>query len=155
IGKMIETINQTIKYEKGEMHMSQEKKFAGFNFSENKYEQEARERWGNKAVDQSYIAIKQENKEEKNEKMNDIYRQLANVRHTSPSSIEAQQAITSWYHFLNKHTGYHYSLEAFKGLGQMYIADERFTKNIDQFGEGLAQFMCETMEIFAERKQDE
>ena len=31
----------------------------------------------------------------------------------------------------------------------MYVADERFTKNIDQFGEGLAQFMCDAMEVYA------
>ena len=43
-----------------------------------------------------------------------------------------------------------YSLDAFKGLGQMYIIDERFTKNIDQFGEGLAVFMSEAMAYFAD-----
>ena len=33
----------------------------------------------------------------------------------------------------------------------MYVADERFTKNIDKFGEGLAQFMCDAMEGYADR----
>ena len=33
----------------------------------------------------------------------------------------------------------------------MYVADERFTKNIDKFGEGLAQFMCDAMEVYANR----
>ena len=34
----------------------------------------------------------------------------------------------------------------------MYVADERFTKNIDKFGEGLAQFMCDAMEVYANRR---
>ena len=42
---------------------------------------------------------------------------------------------------LNQNFGHHYSLDAFKGLGQMYVEDERFTKNIDQFGEGW-QNLC-------------
>jgi len=42
-------------------------------------------------------------------------------------------------------------LEAFAGLGQMYVDDERFTKNIDQFGEGLAVFMCEAMGVYREQ----
>lgn len=47
-----------------------------------------------------------------------------------------------------------YSLDAFKGLGQMYIDDERFTKNIDQFGDGLAKFMCDAMAIFADTQKE-
>ena len=39
----------------------------------------------------------------------------------------------------------------FSGLGQMYVADERFTESINQFGEGLAAFMCEAMLIFADK----
>ena len=49
--------------------------------------------------------------------------------------------------FLNKMGNY--SLEAFAGLGEMYVADERFTKNIDQFGEGLSVFMRDAMKVFA------
>jgi len=46
-----------------------------------------------------------------------------------------------------------YSPEAFKKLGQMYIEDERFLKNIDQYGEGLARFMCDAMALFSEKNQ--
>ena len=31
--------------------------------------------------------------------------------------------------------------EIFSGLGQMYVADERFTKNIDKHGEGTAAYV--------------
>ena len=30
--------------------------------------------------------------------------------------------------------------EILAGLGKMYVADERFIKNIDKFGEGTAEF---------------
>src|SRR5699024_2980281 len=141
INQMIHTIEQTILYEKGEINMTNEQKFSGFQFSENKYEQEARERWGNDTVNRANETIRQHDPNVLNEKMNTIYKELATVRHLSPQSNEAQLAIASWYHFLNKYTGHHYTLEAFQELGQMYVADDRFTKNIDQYGDGIEQFM--------------
>ncbi|PIC98882.1 MerR family transcriptional regulator [Sporosarcina sp. P29] len=150
IDQMIATIDKTTQYVKGEIHMSNEEKFKGFNFSHNPYEEEARKLWGAKAVDQSNASFKNN---AVGEKMNDIYRKLADLRNTPPESTEAQTAISEWYEFLNTQTGHHYSLEAFKGLGQMYVADERFTTNIDQFGAGLAQFMCEAMTFFADNNE--
>ena len=147
IDQMIATIDKTTQYVKGEIHMSNEEKFKGFNFSHNPYEEEARKLWGAKAVDQSNASFKNN---AVGEKMNDIYQKLADLRNTPPESTEAQTAISEWYEFLNTQIGHHYTLEAFKGLGQMYVADERFTTNIDQFGKGLAQFMCEAMEIYAD-----
>ena len=82
--------------------------------------------------------------------MNRIYFNLAELRNTSPESDEAQAAIGDWFNLLNTNFGT-YSLEAFKGLGEMYVADERFTKNIDQFGEGLAVFMRDAMGIYARK----
>lgn len=58
-----------------------------------------------------------------------------------------QIVIKQWYDFLNENFRY-YSLDAFYGLGQLYIQDERFTKNIDRYGEGLASFMSEAMKVF-------
>jgi len=46
-----------------------------------------------------------------------------------------------------------YSLEAFKGLEQMYVNDERFTKSIDGFGEGLAAFMRDAMAVYADTQK--
>ncbi len=78
----------------------------------------------------------------------EIYRRLAEVRHEDPAAAISQERIHEWYVFLN--TFGNYSTEAFKGLGEMYVADERFTKNIDQFGEGLAVFMRHAMAVYAE-----
>ncbi len=128
--------------------MTNEEKFKGFDFSSNPYEQEARDRWGDEAVDKANKNVAQFGKETQDE-MNRIYFNLAELRHTDPASPDAQTAIGDWYTFLNKMGNY--SLEAFAGLGEMYVADERFTKNIDKFGEGLAVFMRDAMKVYAER----
>ncbi|WP_210470990.1 MerR family transcriptional regulator [Sporosarcina sp. 6E9] len=147
LDEMIDTIEKTIRHEKGEVRMTNEEKFQGFDFSTNPYEQEARNRWGDKAVDESNKKVAQFGPEI-GEDMNRIYFGLAEIRHIDPASKEAQTRIEEWYTFLNKMGNY--SLEAFAGLGEMYVADERFTKNIDQFGDGLAEFMRDAMKVFAQ-----
>ncbi|WP_174615557.1 MerR family transcriptional regulator [Virgibacillus ihumii] len=152
LDKMIATVDKTIQDMKGEIKMSNKEKFEGFDFSHNPYEQEARERWGDKAVDESNAKINSMSQDEKKafgDEFNAIYRDLAAIRHEAPDSDVAQEGIEKWYHFLNRMGSY--SLDAFKGLGQMYVDDERFTKNIDQFGDGLAVFMRDAMAVYADR----
>lgn len=148
--KMIMTVEKTIQHSKGEIHMTNQEKFEGFDFSHNPYEQEARERWGDKAVDEANEKAKNVTAFDQ-ERFNEIYRNLAAIRHLSPDSKEAQEGIHEWYQFLNKLGSY--SLEMFKGLGQMYVDDVRFTKNINQFGEGLAKFMCDAMAVYADKNK--
>jgi hypothetical protein len=131
--------------------MSNKEIFEGFDFSYNPYEKEARKLWGNSAVDESNAKIAKLSKSEQKElaeRFNAIYKNLAALRHLPADSKEAQAAIKEWYVFLNEIGNY--SLEAFKNLGQMYVDDIRFTESIDQFGQGLAKFMRDTMAIYAD-----
>ncbi|AOV06572.1 MerR family transcriptional regulator [Sporosarcina ureilytica] len=153
LDEMIETIEKTIQQGRGEIIMSNEEKFKGFDFSHNPYEQEARERWGNEAVDKSNKKVAQFGPEIQ-EEMNQIYSKLASLRHSDSTSDEAQAAIGDWFNMLNNNFGT-YSPEAFEGLGQAYVDDERFTKNIDQFGEGLAVFMRDAMAVYAQKLRGE
>ncbi|MCY7484134.1 MerR family transcriptional regulator [Paenibacillus alvei] len=150
---MLETLDRTIRHMKGEIEMTNKEKFQGFDFSHNPYEQEARERWGSKAVDEANAKISSMTMEQQSslsEKMNEIYTRLAALRNSAPESEEAQAGIKEWFDFLNSMGKY--TPEAFKGLGQMYVDDERFTKNIDKFGEGLAAFMRDAMAVFADKQ---
>ncbi|MBW7473131.1 MerR family transcriptional regulator [Paenibacillus oenotherae] len=152
LDKMIATLDKTLQYTKGEITMTNKEKFEGFDFSRNPYEQEARERWGDEAVDRANAKVAGMSKDQQqamSEEMTAIYTLLASLRHTPPQSQEAQAAIGKWYDMLNRMGSY--SLEAFKGLGQMYVDDVRFTRNIDQFGEGLAVFMRDAMGAYADQ----
>ena len=152
--RMIATLTKTIQHHKGEIPMTNQEKFQGFDFSSNPYEEEARQRWGEDAVAKSKAKVGKMNADKQKamgDVMNAIYFRLADIRHTDPASAEAQTAIAEWFHFLNQMGNY--SLEAFKGLGEMYVADERFTKNIDQFGDGLSVFMRDAMAVYAEKDQ--
>lgn len=156
LDQMIRTMEKTIQHAKGERDMTHKEKFEGLDFSHNPYEQEARERWGNQAVDRSKARMEKLTKaeqEEMKQRWDDLYRRMAIIRETPPASEEAQALIAEWYELLNSF-GYPYTLEAFKMLGQMYVDDERFTRNIDQYGEGLAQFMCEAMAVYADQQEE-
>ncbi|GKU77542.1 MerR family transcriptional regulator [Paenibacillus sp. L3-i20] len=153
LDRLLKTVAKTIQHAKGGITMSNKEKFQGFDFSNNPYEQEARERWGGKVVDDSNAKLNaKKDKEGFQETFNELYRKLAAVRHEGPASVAAQTTIGEWYVLLNKMGSY--SFEAFKGLGQMYVDDERFTKNIDQFGEGLALFMRDAMAVYADNRQN-
>lgn len=151
LDQMIETIEKTIQQAKGEIDMTNQEKFKGFDFSNNPYEQKARERWGDKIVDEANETTSNMTDQDQ-ERFNEIYRNLAAVRTLAPDSEVAQREIKKWYQFINKI--HNYSLEAFKELGQIYVDDERFTKNIDQFGEGLSVFMRDAMAFYAENNKE-
>ncbi|MGM8365515.1 MerR family transcriptional regulator [Virgibacillus sp. W0181] len=156
IDKMIRTIDKTTQNIKGDIPMSNKEKFEGFDFSHNPYEKEARERWGDDTIDKSNAKLVNMSKTEQtlmSDKVKEIFQKLADLRETSPSANKVQNVIKEWYDFLNSNTGHHYSLDAFKGLGEMYVDDERFTKNIDQFGNGLARFMRDAMGVYAEKNK--
>ena len=41
--------------------------------------------------------------------------------------------------------------EILAGLGKMYIADERFKKNIDKYGDGTAEFASDAIEVYCRK----
>ena len=146
--KMIATIEHTIAHLKGEKTMSAKEQFAGLQWDHKPYEQEAREKWGNKAVDHSKHkmgAFSTEQQTAISEQWEQLYQKLASRIGTAVDSPETEQLTAEWFHMLNNNFGT-YSYDAFIGLGQMYVLDERFSTNIDRYGVGLAEYMCEAME---------
>ena len=122
-----------------------------------KYSTEARSRWG--ATD-AYREHEQKTKnyaKEKWEEANDglmaLFAEFAACKESGASaeSAEAQALVAK----LQAHiTANYYTCtdEILAGLGKMYIADERFKKNIDKYGEGTAGFASEAIAVFCEEK---
>lgn len=157
IQTMLVTLEKTLETIKGNTTMTSQEKFNGFDFSKNPYEAEARERWGNTAVDTSnnhLSSLSENEKQNMQETFSQLFVKLASLRFEDPASEISQQAMTEMYQVFNKSFGVHYSYEAFGNLGSMYVEDERFTQNIDQFGEGLAQYLSQAMQLFAESKKE-
>lgn len=153
LNEIIATVERTIEYSMGEIDMTNEDKFRGFDFNDDRYKEEARKLWGNEAVDETNHRIrKMEQNGAFSDEMHAIFLKLASLRNRPPASDEAQSAIREWHSCLNK-VG-RYSLDAIHGLGRMYTEDERFTQNIDQYGKGTAAFITSAVEIYVEKSRE-
>ena len=114
------------------------------------YETEVRERWG--ATD-AYREHEQKTKNytkekwvEANNGLMTIFAEFAACKTSGASadSSEAQALVAK----LQAHiTANYYTCtdEILAGLGQMYVADERFKKNIDKYGDGTAEFVSKAI----------
>ena len=121
------------------------------------YETEARERYGNTVAyrehEQKTKNYTKEKWAEANDGMMAIFAEFAACKGSGASadSDEAQALVGK----LQAHiTANYYTCtdEILAGLGKMYIADERFKKNIDKYGDGTAEFAAEGIRIYVENK---
>ena len=80
-----------------------------------------------------------------------FFARLGKMRPCAPDCEAAQNWAKELQAFL---TANYYTCtdEILAGLGKMYIADERFKKNIDKQGEGTAEFASEGIRIYVEKK---
>ena len=121
------------------------------------YETEARERYGGTAAYREHEQKTKNYTKEKWAEANDglmaIFAEFATCKASGASadSVEAQAIVSK----LQAHiTANYYTCtdEILAGLGKMYVADERFKKNIDKYGEGTAAFAAEGIRIYVENK---
>ncbi len=78
----------------------------------------------------------------------DIFAQFGAIRHLSPASEEAQALVAKLQSFITAHY-YTCTKQILQGLGQMYIAGDSMTENIDHAGgEGTAAFVHQAIEIY-------
>ena len=122
----------------------------------NDYETEARSRWG--ATD-AYREHEQKTKNytkekwaEANDGMMAIFAEFAERKNNgfTANSLEVQSLVAK----LQDHiTANYYTCtdEILAGLGKMYVADERFKKNIDKYGEGAAEFAADAIEVYCRK----
>ena len=121
------------------------------------YSMEVFNRWGNtdayREHEQKTKNYTKEKWAEANDGLMAIFAEFAACKNSgvSADSAEAQALVAK----LQEHiTANYYTCtdEILAGLGKMYIADERFKKNIDKYGEGTAEFAAEGIRIYVENK---
>ena len=116
----------------------------------NDYESEARERWG--ATD-AYREHEQKTKNYTKEKWTEandglmaIFAEFTALKNSGATadSAEAQALVVKLQAHITENY-YTCTDEILAGLGKMYVADERFKKNIDKYGEGTAEFVTDAI----------
>jgi DNA-binding transcriptional MerR regulator len=65
----------------------------------------------------------------------------------TPASAEAQRLVRKLQDHISAHY-YNCTPQILAGLGQMYVADDRFRANIDRHGPGTAEFICQAILVY-------
>lgn len=145
--RIIEALDQ---HQKGEKMM---KAFDNteFEITRKQFEAEAKEKWGKTSAYAEYEA-KNHSKEKQSELlkgMEDIMEEFAACKQegNQPDSDNAQLLVKKLQDYITKNY-YTCTNEIMAGLGKMYVADERFKKNIDKHAIGTAEYLSAAIDIF-------
>ena len=125
--------------------------FSKFDTSEiEKYTAEAKQKWGKTPAWQEFEKknVTPRQAQESADDLMDIFARFGAIRGTSPASKGAQALVAELQGFITNHY-YTCTKEILQGLGQMYIAGDSMTENIDAAGgAGTAQFAHAAIEEF-------
>lgn len=72
-----------------------------------------------------------------------------NERGVAPDHEKPRLQVRKLQQFISDHM-YNCTDEILKGLGEMYVADERFKKNIDRHGDGTAAYLSACIKSYCE-----
>lgn len=114
------------------------------------YIEEAKERWGDTA---SWLEFEKRSGsvDEAADGLMKLFARLGELKTLQPESDEAQAAVSDIQQYITAHY-YECTDEIFAGLGEMYVADERFRKNIDKVGgDGTAQFAHDAIRLYCNK----
>ena len=122
----------------------------------NNYKTEALERWGKTSA---YREHEQKTKNytkgkwaEANDGLMAIFAEFAACKQcgVSADSTEARTLVAKLQAHITENY-YTCTDEILAGLSKMYVADERFKKNIDKYGEGTAVFAFDAIEVYCRK----
>jgi methyl-accepting chemotaxis protein len=156
IDTLIRNVRNTLQEQEGGKKMTDKEKFEGFKRglieeNEKKYGKEIREKYGEKTVEQSNAKImgmtqaEYEETEQLTKRVNEAIK--AAFETGDPKGELAMQACELHKQWLMRYWD-SYTKEAHKGMGQMYVADERFAAYYDAIAPGCALFLRDALEQY-------
>ena len=123
-----------------------------------KYNTEVKEKWGQT---EAFREHKEKTKDYSKEKRNSLAEDMDNIMQqfslcmkngNTPDSIEAQNLVKLLQNHITENY-YNCTDQILAGLGQMYVADERFKNNIDKHAEETAEFVSKAIAYKCGEKQ--
>ena len=127
--------------------------FKPFDHSKmDKYAAEAKAKWGKtnayKEFEEKTSGQTKEQLASTGDKLMDIFREFGALQHLPAGDPQVQALVAKLQSFITANY-YHCTNQILRGLGQMYIAGDEMTDNIDRAGgAGTAQFAHDAIEIY-------
>jgi len=150
--RLMTTVSKTIDHLEKGTAMTTDELFEGF--AHKRYEPEARERWGDDAIDRSNANWERLGDEGKKRHMaadQQIVEALGAAAriHLTADSDEVQEVVARHYEWLT--AIWTPNAEAYVSLTQMYVDDERFRAHYDEVTPGAAALLRDAAAIYAEK----
>jgi DNA-binding transcriptional MerR regulator len=153
--RLLRTIDDTISKINKKKNMEDKELYSAFKNHGEKYAEEAKERWGDtKAYKESQEKVSKMSKEDmiRIQKESDLLmKEPAAAMKYAPESIEVQKLIGR--HYNNLRNFYEPNLIMYKGLGEMYVSDSRFTAYFEKYAKGLAVFMRDAINVYCDQNK--
>ena len=120
------------------------------------YETEARSRWGNtdayREHEQKTKGYTKEKWAGANDGLMAIFAEFAACMQSGASAASSEvQALVAKLQAHITANYYTCTNDILSGLGKVYVADERFKKNIDKCGEGTAEFAADAIAAYTKK----
>lgn len=156
--KIIQSVDKTINSFEGGIEMNKDEMFGAFDMTEmekfkDKYAEEVREKYDKKVVDECEKRTSSYTKKDWTliqKEGDEIYIKIASLMDKGPENNQIQEEIERFRNYINTNF-YKCTIEIFRGLGDLYVSDQRFTENIDKYKSGLAKFLREAMNIYCDK----
>ena len=138
--------------EKGKITMSAFDN-SDYETARKQYEAEAKQRWGETSAYKEHAEKTANYTKDKTQQVNDglmsVFTKFAECKQNgnTADSDEAQTLVRELQNYITENY-YTCTNQILAGLGQMYIADERFKTNIDKNVDGTAEFASKSIEAY-------
>lgn len=146
---LIDTLEKTIESQERKKIMSTKEKFKGFTYQDNlNYTQSAIDQYGRDVIEKA--AEKQKGREEEvAEGFNRIFFSFSkNLRKGLKSTSEENIKLSEELHNHLCKYAFDCSYQVFSSIGYGYIKNGEFKKNLEKFGEGTAQYVCDAIQQY-------
>ncbi|MFJ9571624.1 MerR family transcriptional regulator [Streptomyces bacillaris] len=155
IGRQIASVRTTLHRTEEGRELMAEEVFDGFDHTA--HEREVTERWGRAAYEEGdrwWRSLGEEGRRAFLDEHEAIARDWGRVREAGPGSEQAQEVARRHCAWLASSggTGPRITRSYVIGLGELYVADPRFGKNYDRYGDGTAAFVRDALTIHAEHR---
>jgi DNA-binding transcriptional MerR regulator len=156
LSRLIETVDRTILHVKGDLKMAEREFYQGFSEEKQKeYEEEIRQRYGDKELQQSqqrWGSYGPQQKQEIQEEFDRIVKELhehMGEGHDSPGVQALIRRLHAWVGNF-----YDCTLEVFEGLGQMYNEHPDFRVMYEmKYGPGMSEFLEKAIVYYCEQRR--
>ena len=150
---LIDTLKKTIESQERRMVMPMKEKFNGFTYQDNqKYKQAAIDLYGKEVIEKA-IEKQKGREQELTDGFNKIF--FAFSENMSNGLDATSHENIGLAKNLHKHLckyAFDCPMDVFSGIGYDYVKNEEFKSNLDKFGEGTAQYVCDAIQKYVNEK---